>query len=45
MVPPGTAMTAPTDDASRKGLWPVYVFVAFIVAGFVLAALGVQTCL
>ena len=38
-------MTAPTDAASREGLWPVYVFVAFIVAGFVLATLGVRTCL
>ncbi len=38
-------MTSPTDNASRKGLWPVYAFGAFIVAGFALAALGVRTCL
>lgn len=38
-------MTAPKDAESRQGLWPVYAFGAFIVAGFVLAALGVQTCL
>lgn len=38
-------MTFVTARSPRKGLWPVCAFAAFIVAGFVLAALGVRTCL
>ncbi len=45
MVPSRTVMTSTSDDSPRKSLWPVYAFGAFIAAGFLLAALGVRTCL
>lgn len=45
MVALRRVMTSVADRSSRKGLWPVYAFGGFIVAGFVLAALGAGTCL
>lgn len=33
------------NNSSRQRLWPLYAFGTFILAGFVLAALGVRTCL
>lgn len=38
-------MSSPTNDSSWQRLWPLYAFGAFILAGFVLAAFGVRTCL
>ncbi len=38
-------MSSQRNDSPRKGLWPVYAFGAFMAVGFVLAALGVRTCL